>query len=461
MNDDKVSAAIDEFVKVRTGLCLNTLSGELKWHLVHAAMEGSGARSPLSYLERLQADPRVFDEFIAKVTVPETYFFRDPALFAGLRTEFLPELYRARGATRRLRIWSAGCASGEEPYSIAILLDQLGMGGCAHIVGSDISKRILERANRAHYGPWSLRNVPSGVRDQYFQATERGFQLDDRIRRRVEFQHHNLSDPRPPLPAAGELKLDLILCRNVFIYFSREKTQEVSRRLVSLLDGAGWLITGPSDPPLALGDLCEVRATPFGLCYRRNENAFSWSPRGAPHAPASPAKVSETRTALPKGLGPKTLARPATPTARLAQPAAAQAEPPLERLRALANEHGSAAAEAACREALTAQPLDPELHCLHALLLLDLRRERDAEAAVRRALYLDDALPIAHYLRGMLAARRGDRAVAMQAYLRCQETCRREAPTTAAKLGDGILHPDLWDAARVAARHLSRDGNQT
>jgi len=187
--------AIDEFVEARTGLCLDTLPGEMRRHVVSAAMQGAGVPGPRAYLERLQLDPRAFDDLIAKLTIPETYFFRDAAMFTSLRTEFIPELFRLRGATHRLRIWSAGCASGEEPYSLAILLDQLGEGGRAHLLlGSDLSRPVVERARHGDYGAWSLRAVSKRVISEYFEKTPHGFRLDARICGMVQFHHHNLAD---------------------------------------------------------------------------------------------------------------------------------------------------------------------------------------------------------------------------------------------------------------------------
>jgi len=188
-------------------------------------------------------------------------------------------------------------------------------------------------------------------------------------------------------------------------------------------------------------------------CVIAAARARRWTPR----VTSRPVSTLDTQArALAPSAGPRAIATVSASAERAAraEPASVGLAVALEQLRALANERGSSVAEEACQRALALHPLEPELHSLHAVLLLDLRREREAEAALRKVLYLDGDLPMAHFLFGVVAARRGDRSLARQAYLRCQEACLRQPSDAIAKLGDRISHLDLWDAARAAARSL-------
>ncbi|HSJ07203.1 MAG TPA: CheR family methyltransferase [Longimicrobiales bacterium] len=168
-----------------------------------------------------------------------------------------------------MRVWSAGCAAGEEPYTVAMLFDELGAAGRAQIVGTDISRPRLADAQRAVYSEWALRSTPADVRERYFRQRGRFFELSPRIRSRVDFRYLNLAEDRFPSLSAGIWGMDVILCRNVLIYFDAETVLDVARRLIASLSTDGWLILGASDP--AIGEMveCDVVLTDAGLVYRR------------------------------------------------------------------------------------------------------------------------------------------------------------------------------------------------
>src|SRR6266568_5366619 len=168
----------------------------------------------------------------SELTVGETYFFREPRSFAILGERILPELLRVRqGAERRLRIWSAGCCTGEEPYSIAISLDRtLPDPSRWHVVilATDINPRFLQKAAEGIFSDWSFRDAPPWLKETYFkQAGPDRFEILPRIKQMVTFAYLNLAEDVYPSLSNGTNAMDLIFCRNVLMYFSPERAARV------------------------------------------------------------------------------------------------------------------------------------------------------------------------------------------------------------------------------------------
>jgi chemotaxis protein methyltransferase CheR len=262
-------ARVAELIRERAGLTFP----EIRVRDVEASIERAIKRHRMAglsdLLKVLDADAPTRDALVAELTIGETYFQRDPAQFELLRSRILPELLASRPPNRPLRIWSAGCASGEEPYSIAMLLDELGVAGRAQIIGTDISRPRLVDAQRAVYSKWSLRGSTPAMREKYFLERGRYYELIPRIREQVEFRYLNLAEDRFPSLAAGIWGMDLILCRNVLIYFDRATVDRVAGRLLASLSEDGWLVLGASDPTVVEHVACDVVLTDAGLVYRR------------------------------------------------------------------------------------------------------------------------------------------------------------------------------------------------
>jgi chemotaxis protein methyltransferase CheR len=424
--------SLAQLVSARTGLRFAPDRRDHTEVAIRRAMARSEVADVDRYLALVEVGGRLFDDLVAELTVGETYFFRDPQHFEFLRHEALPALGRRRGGGHVLRVWSAGCASGEEPYSLAILLEETGSSEQASVLGTDISRAALARASEAVYGAWSLRGVDEALVRRYFRPAGNRYVLDDRIRHRVTFGSLNLMrDPFPCSNAGGDL--DVVLCRNVLIYFEPEAVRWVARRLFESLAEGGWLVTGPSDPPL--GELApyESVVTPAGVFYRRGGRQGALSAgnvRGHGTVVVSPAPL-ENR------LGPKRCEPAAdrdsvrgdvagVAASGLDRLAAAQAPgdqlqalevtagpeggpaAAADRVRALADENSVSEAARSAEEAIVHHPLSAELHLLYALLLVELGRDEEAAVAARRAVYLDRSQGTAHLVLGSILRRRGD-----------------------------------------------------
>jgi len=481
--DDAPPALVDaalELVRRRTGLVFIQSRRPAFESGLLTCMRRAGLSDLRIYLERLAESPALSDDLAAEITVGETYFLRDADQWNLLQTRLLPLLLARHGGDRPLRIWSAGCASGEEPYSAALVLHQLGAAGRATIVGTDLSRPALARARRGEYPRWALRNVPDEIERLYFRPKGQRFELVPWVRRQVEFRYLNLAEDAAPNLRYGLGAMDLILCRNVLIYFDQKTVLNVARRLLDSLADEGWLMLGASDPLLGGILPCEVEVTEAGLMYRKAGHRAH-----APMRPSLPAAPSEDPAYVP---GPASHERPAdaVPVAR-----SATAEPDGDRLdearrryvakdyagaaalalamirggeseaeieillvRSLANRGELAEAGQACAAALDTHRTCPELVFLHAVLLAQGGRYAEATDALRRALYLDRSLVVAHLGLGDALARLGDASGARRAFRAAQRLLARLPPEQPVAASDGEPAARLAEAARSQLRML-------
>lgn len=196
------------------------------------------------YLRQLERNENELDTLLATISVHVSHFFRNPDTFRILEQTILPELcQRVRAVGRKeLTLWSAGCASGEEPYSLALLADALAETGLdIRILATDISEAVLERARSGDFEVTRMQEVPPALIEKYFHAENGRYRLIKRIRDKVEFLRHNIMTARE-YPEA-----DLILCRNVMIYLTRQEQERILSRLAAALPEHGILVLGRSE----------------------------------------------------------------------------------------------------------------------------------------------------------------------------------------------------------------------
>jgi chemotaxis protein methyltransferase CheR len=202
--------------------------------------------APEPFLGRLRArEHRAVTTLVEAAVVGETYFFRHPEQLSAIRQLVIANAPR----DRPLSIWSAGCATGEEPYTLAMELLDAGRAGVGdHILATDVSSRALAVAKEARYGEWSLRRLDRAVRVRHFETDPPQVAVRPQIRAMVEFRRHNLV--REPSPSTG---FDLVVCRNVLIYFNPPTASLVVEKLAVSLAPGGLLVLGPVEVPLAAG----------------------------------------------------------------------------------------------------------------------------------------------------------------------------------------------------------------
>lgn len=285
-------AQLSRFVASRMGLHFpRERWGDLAKGLASAARD-QGSRDAEAYVQWLLSSPltrREIEALGSHLTVGETYFFREKKSFDVLEEKVLPDLIRSRrGGDMRLRIWSAACCTGEEPYSIAMLLDSLIpdlSDWNVTILGTDINPRFLEQADAGVYGEWSFRAIPPGMRDRYFSVVSGGRkQLARRIRRMVTFSFLNLAEDSYPSLVNNTNAMDLVLCRNVLMYFAPEHAARVVGKLHESLVDNGWLLVAPSEASQVLFRRFTAVDFPEAMFYRKTAGSTA-RPDGFESAP--------------------------------------------------------------------------------------------------------------------------------------------------------------------------------
>ena len=330
-------------------------------------------------LERLASEPALLEELATQLTIPETHFFRIAPQIDALTQTVLPDLERRLSGKRELRFWSAGCSTGEEAYTLAMLAAQ-GMSARTEvgILGTDLHPESLETARRGRYGEWSFRDTSERARQRYFVAVSpaqhRTWQIADSLRERVRFEPHNLMS----LDWSRLGRFDLILCRNVMIYFSNATAQRLIERFADQLQPGGWLILGPSDPP-PLRDTLERCG--FSVRFERGAMLYQKPIAGQPRAPA-----------------------PSLPTLEL--------PPSAELLAQFDATPMNAAPTSPHQDLATERALDFELQLQLGMDALEAGDFPAALGAVRRAAYLEPQSALAQFLlaQTLLHSAQPDRA---------------------------------------------------
>lgn len=200
------------------------------------------------YVQAIKENKELFDEFVNYLTINVSEFYRNPELWKVLEKDIVPELFKK---TKTLKIWSAACSTGDEPYSLVMMLNQFLPLSQIHIIATDIDKQVLDKARMGLYNDKSLKGLPEGFLKKYFtQVNEHNYQINADVKKCVEFKEHNLL--KDSYPAA----CDLIVCRNVLIYFTEEAKVDIYKKFNDALKPEGFLFVGSTEQiiqPAALG----------------------------------------------------------------------------------------------------------------------------------------------------------------------------------------------------------------
>jgi chemotaxis protein methyltransferase CheR len=268
---DDVFRLLRDAIYRRTGLYFNDASKYLVQKRLSPRARELNFDSFQRYFYFLQYDPRAdaeFDQIYDLVTTNETYFFREPAQLRAFIDEIVPESL-SRKRVQKLRIWSAGCSSGEEVYTIAMLLQEAGWFDRAafEVFGSDISQQVLTRARRGLYRENAFRATPPAFREKFFvKEGEGSWRVSDPIRNRVSFGRLNLYD-RARVSLLGQV--DLIFCRNVIIYFDDASKKIVVGNFYDQLVEGGYLLLGHSESLISLSTQFHLRHLKNDMVYQK------------------------------------------------------------------------------------------------------------------------------------------------------------------------------------------------
>lgn len=433
LSDDRYRR-FQELLSRRAGLSYPESRRADLGHGLTRALQATGLHSLDALYAAAHTDPQVWEAIIAHLTIGETYFFRHAAQFEVLRQQLLPELIAKRAHTRMLRIWSAGCATGEEPYSLAMLLHELLPAPEAWhitILATDINAQFLERARAALYGEWSFREDALAWRERYFTPEQGRWRLRPEIRRMVTFAPLNLAEPSYPSLTTGTGALDLIVCRNVTIYFDEATTRQIAERFYRALLPGGWLMVGHAEPHATHYHQFQVRNFPDAILYRKPPDAVGFAvpraerradpPQPAPlQTPRAASRATEVRhSALAQPTRPAMSEQPSPDHSQslwgeMTQAIQRDDQPAIARLRSALIRSGAsqeavllriariaaarenwASAQQECERALALNALSVTAHLLLAQIYHAQQQLDAALDAYRRVLYLDPAVIVA------------------------------------------------------------------
>ena len=364
--------------------------------------------------------PDIVQVLANHLTVGETYFFRDQPVLDALAAEILPSLIHARrGRHQTLRLWCAACCTGEEAYTLAILLHRLLpdlQAWDVRVLATDVNARFLEKAEAGRYGEWSFRNAPAWLRPRYFQGGADGsYAVVPEIRRMVQFEHLNLVEGAERFARTDLNAMDVVFCRNVLMYFQAPEIARTLRKLRHCLADGGWLVLAPSEVPGARDLALSTVAYPGAILLRKDGvQADAGAPCSMPAEPLPP-----TRPQPPAAIS--AMALPAQASGRDTGSLSQQA-------RACANQGRLAEALDWCDRWLGVDRLDPLGHYVRAMVLLEQGDTESARAELQRTIYLDANFVMAHFALGHIARLGGDPAHAQRHYANTRRMLERHQP---------------------------------
>jgi chemotaxis protein methyltransferase CheR len=343
------------------------------------------------------------DVLIERLTIGETYFFRDPEQFAAIRDIIIPDILKRKQSSRSLRIWSAGCANGAEPYSLAILLMREMAGRLAGwqvgIDATDLNRNCLARAAEGRFRAWALRSTSDEVKRECFWHDGKIWTILPQYKEWISFRRMNLAGGEFTAPA----QFDLILCRNVMIYFAPETATQLIGRFHQSLGDGGWLVVGASEYSM------------------ENYQAFrTVSADGARLYQKMAPVQAETATVVPP--------------------------PPLQAFDPIFDKTGVDS-----EKLLTEYRLNPAIHFDQAVIFENLGLAGESERSLRRAIYLDRNFAAAHYRLGLLLEKDGQESSAARSFGNVLRALAAAVEDAIVPFGDGLTVTGLKE---LASMHL-------
>jgi chemotaxis protein methyltransferase CheR len=394
-------------ISARTGLQIRDKDRRDLQRTLTDRMHALKIASSEAYLKLLEAQTALnqgeWARLLPRLTNGESYFWRDKGQFSLLRTRLLPELIEARASSRSLRIWSAGCSTGEEPYSLAMLVDELlpnRQGWDISIFGTDINPVALDRARAGLYGAWAFRGLDIAVQEKYFKRVKDEFQISPRLQSMVTFGLCNLRGDQFPSRVSGIYDIDLILCRNVLIYFSGEAISHALTGFARTLREGGYLLTGHAELANHNPAPLVPRAFAESVAYLRcREQAPTAAPRPQFDKSAFREKASMP-ISIPQSVRPPliSLPQPGISSPRIDVTLATSAKSPsfaprsVETLCRDAQEYADlgrhSEAVRLCNEAVALDPTCDEAYFIWAHVEGELGRREEAKSLLKKVIYL-------------------------------------------------------------------------
>jgi len=435
------------------------------------------------------------DILARSLTIGETYFLRDPQSFQVLEKHVLPEIIaNRRTGGKNLRIWSAGCSTGEEPYSIAILLSRIlpdPEDWNITLLATDINPVALERGRQGIYGNWSFRGVPEWLMDYFRKRDDGRFEIIPSIRKMVRFSYLNLAEDSYPSLLNSTNAIDIIFCRNVMLYFAPALIEKMIEKFHNTLQDGGWLFVSPTEVSCRTFDGFTCKHFPGAFTYRKG--APDGDNRELRHGAPEPAQLPAAAAAgLPRALELPAAAPspPATPEPAAATVAAsseakettaccdsyreavalydqgsyaaaavkareilAAGQCNVDVLELLAKSYANlgklAEARQCCEDAIKADKLRAHNHYLLSIILEELGERDEAVAALKRTLYIEQDFVLAHFALGNMNRQAGKKKEAARNFGNALRVLERREPGEVLGDAEGLTAGRLAEIIRV------------
>jgi len=422
-----------QFIESHTGLKLDERRQKQIRELLDSSLEKTPVDKLIQLLRQVDYQHELWQAFLRIITVGETYFFRNQAHMKALRYHVLPRIIeeRRRSGYKQLRLWSAGCATGEEPYTLAMLLDELLPdldSWSISILATDINATYLEYARKGIYQQRSFRlETPDYVKLRWFEEQKDGQHISPRIRKLVNFQSLNLVLETYPSPVHGISNMDLILCRNVTIYFELDTTRAIMDRLYRTLQPTGWLVIGHSEPQIGVYDAFVTHNFENAILYQKPIEVLldsiptpiittpSWQ-KTVSTPRAAPRKDHESQVQKWLNKKPETRVEPRQnrtsrvserPSRKIIGGATDQDQKSLwDKAWLAANQEKWEETLKILDDMNRQDKFQAQVHYLYALVYQQQDQDEKALRSLKQALYCDQNFALGHYSIGELYARR-------------------------------------------------------
>jgi chemotaxis protein methyltransferase CheR len=433
-----IFSTVIHLIEDRTGIILNERSLEKLLKLLQELNKTQSIPELENSLQEADFNQIIWQRIIQVLTVGETYFFRNKNQMAALRNKILPPLIQERRTRgfKQLRIWSAGCATGEEPYSISMLLHELIPDIATwsiSILATDINEAYLAFAKIGVYTSRSFRSeTEANILEKWFRPREKSYEVLPKIRQRVIFANLNLKDEAYPSFANHTSNMDIILCRNVTIYFDKVTTNAIIDRFHQSLNLNGWLLVGHSEPNLETYKQFESHSIEGSVAYLKGE-------RIPKHVTAPLAEKLKT--------APIPIIKPNTAPLKTAPTPKPKPEKSkwLEMAQSAADSGNWDEALEALDKAEAENNLEPAVHYFRGLVLLELGQIKDSQAALRQSIYCDADFILAHCLLGDAYKRDGDLKKAQQHWQTAKSLLIKLKPSDKLPFSSDLRADELLD----------------
>lgn len=415
---------VKDFIAAHTGIRYYDKREQEFLGKVSISMKKHGVTSFQTYLNSLQsAEGRnILDDLISTLTIGETYFFRESDVLNDLSEVVIPSIIRKNSQTKKIRIWSAGCATGEEAYTLSIMLKRaIGpqlTDWDISIIGSDINRSFLIKAREGIYREWSFREISAEMTADCFEKKGEMYHLSNHYKKGVSFQYHNLVTTPVPSLLHNLANFDLIFCRNVMIYFDKQTNDRLIDQLRASLVDDGWLVVGYADHFPGAYEKFSLIQTPKAIFYQ--------------NAPYNPISGDFAYPPLPKKIGPQPVPQAAKFSGgiSLKPPLASKQnvstavnsktgdyhQKQLAAIADLVNKGELNQAHEMCCDCMHEDNLNEAVHFYYGIVLEQLGKFSDAEDAFKKAIYLNRSYVLAHYHLGMFYQNRHKYQPALKAF---------------------------------------------